>query len=262
MRQTTRLSGLFLAVSSTAVLAYQPLITDDTGTQGQGGNQIEFGINRDRADRAGITTTARVLPFTFTRGVTDALDVFVGVNHTKLSASVPGADVSGNGNPVLGLKWRFYENESSKTSLAIKPQLLLPVSKAKEEAGLGSGHTSYSLTAILNQKTGFGVVHFNLATGRTRYRDASLIPDATLYHASISPVWQLSETWRLALDLGSQSERDARIDTSAEYFEVGAIYSPDKDLDIALGFIRRNDHTSSPDTTTNSVTAGVTWRFR
>lgn len=250
-----------LAASSTAVLAYQPLITDDTGTQGQGGNQLEFGINRDRAEQAGITSTTRVLPFTFTRGLSDTLDVFVGVNHTRISASVPGADASGSGNPALGLKWRFYENDASKTSLAIKPQLLLPVSKAKEAAGLGSGHTSYSLTAILNQETGFGVVHFNLAAGRTRYRDASLIPDATLYHASIAPVWQISATWRLALDLGSQSERDARINTSAEYFEVGAIYSPNKDLDFALGFIRRTDHTSNPDTTTNSVTAGVTWRF-
>ena len=43
------------------------------------------------------------------------------------------------------------------------------------------------------------------------------------------------------------------------YVELGAIYSPGKDLDLALGVIR-NNHDGDVKTTT--LTMGVTWRFR
>ena len=254
-------AGLVVAAASTATWAFQPLITDDTGTQGQGGNQVEFAFNRDRADQAGIANTTHVLPFTYTRGLSDALDVFVSVNHTRLGSSFASADASGSGNPSVGLKWRFYENEASKTSFGIKPELLLPLSESREAAGLGSGRSSYALTAILTQETAFGAVHANLAAGRTRYRDTLANPDASTIRASITPVWEVSEQWKLALDVGNETERAGGNKTRAYFLEIGAIFSPSKDLDFALGLIRRSDRTT-PSTTTNAVTAGVTWRFK
>jgi hypothetical protein len=35
-----------IALSPTLALAFQPLVTDDTGTQGAGGNQLEFSYSR------------------------------------------------------------------------------------------------------------------------------------------------------------------------------------------------------------------------
>jgi len=261
MHSSKLLASLLLAAASTAGWAAQPLITDDTGTQGLGGNQIEFAFNKDRAEQAGITDTTRMLPLTYTRGLSEALDAFVGINHAKLSANLPGAAASGTGNPSLGLKWRFYENEVSKTSFALKPEIRLPINEGKEAAGLGSGRTSYALTAILTQEAAFGAVHANLATERARYRDTTTNPDATLFRVSIAPVWDIDEHWKLVLDVGSETERAGGSKTRAEYFEIGTTYSPNKDLDFALGIIRRTDHTS-PGTTTNAITAGITWRFK
>lgn len=255
------LAGLLCAVASPASHAFQPLVTDDTGTQGTGGNQLEFSANRDREEAAGVTNTAHTLPLTYTRGLTDALDVFVSVNHIRLSSTLPGADASGSGNSSLGVKWRFYEDETSKTSLGFKPELRLPVSEANEARGLGTGRSSYGATLILTRETRFGAVHANLAAGRNRFRDTLANPDATTTRISIAPVWDVSEQWKLALDLGTETEKAGGNDVRANFLELGAIFSPGKDLDFTFGILRRKlDDASS--TAIYSLTAGITWRFK
>jgi hypothetical protein len=42
---------------------------------------------------------------------------------------------------------------------------------------------------------------------------------------------------------------------------IGAVFSPGKDLDFALGVLRNND-TATPQTSTTTATMGLTWRFR
>jgi hypothetical protein len=251
--------GLLLAAAAPFAFAFQPLITDDTGTQGTGGNQIEISVNEDREDSAGVTTKVRTLPVVYTRGLTDALDVFIGANH--ISASAPGFDVSGSGNPSFGAKWRFYDNEESKTSIGLKPEIILPVSSSKENDGLGVGRTSYGLTLILTQEVSFGAVHANLFSGRERFRDPAVIPDASITRASIAPVWDVAEGWALALDVGAETVKAGGVDTRSSFAEIGAIYSPSDDLDFALGLIRATDD-AQPSTETTSATVGVTWRFK
>ncbi len=196
----------------------------------------------------------------YTRGLTDTLDVFIGANHTRIRSGVPGIDASGIGNPSFGAKWRFYENEESKTSFGIKPEIVLPVSSGKENEGLGTGKTSYGLTLILTQEISFGAVHANLFSGRDRFRD-SRSPDASIMRASIAPVWDVAEGWQLALDIGAETEKAGGDNTRTRFAEIGAIYSPNKDLDFALGIIRATDD-AQPGTGTTSATLGVTWRFK
>lgn len=251
--------GLLLA---SAAFAFQPLITDDTGTQGSGGNQLEFSVNEDRASLAGDTTKTRTLQGAYTRGVSDTLDAYFAASLVRIRSTIPGADADGSGNPALGVKWRFFESEESQTSFALKPEVRLPISSAKETAGLGTGRTSYGLTLILSQEVPFGAVHANLATGRNRFSDKVANPDdATTTRASIAPVWDVSEKWKLALDVGRETEVSGGNKTRSDFAEIGTIFSPNKDIDVALGIIRRSDSVN-PSTTTNSVTAGVTWRFK
>ena len=254
-------SGLLVLATTSAAFAFQPLITDDTGTQGKGGHQVEFSYNEDRQSQGGDTTKTHTLPLVYTYGLGDALDVYVAVNHTRISPPAPGIWVSGSGNPALGVKWRFYENEESKTSLAFKPELRLPIDADKETAGLGHGRTSFGAMLILTQEVSFGAVHANLATSRNRFRDQANNPDATTLRASIAPVWDVNEQWKLVLDLGSETETAAGLRIRSTFGEIGAIYSPNKDLDLALGLIRRSDNTS-PSATTTSLTLGITWRFK
>lgn len=256
-----RCAGLLLAALAPAAFAFQPLVTDDTGTQGTAGNQLEFAINRDRASSSASTDTTRTLSLVFTRGLTDALDVFVQASHVSIRSDVPGTDADGAGNPSLGAKWRFFENEASKTSLALKPELLLPVSVAKEGAGLGSGRTSPGLTLILTQEVSFGAIHANLAASRDRYRDPTVSPDATTTRASIAPVWDVAPQWKLALDVGVETQDGGGTKIRSNFAELGAIYSPSESLDFALGLIHGRDN-DNPRVTTTSATLGVTWRFK
>jgi hypothetical protein len=252
------LIALALGALALPAAAFQPLITDDTGTQGERGNQLELSIDEGRAKVAGETTRTRTLPFTYTRGLTDALDVFAGISQIRVSS--PGSSASGAGNPVLGGKWRFFEGEASKTSFALKPEILLPVSEAREASGLGNGKTSWGLTLIVSQEVGFGAIHANLAAGQDKFRDPAA-PKSTFVAASVAPVWDIAPHWQLALDLGYGSEKAGGVTTRARFAELGAIYSPSENLDFALGVIR-STNTTEPRATTNSATLGVTWRFK
>ncbi len=253
-------AALLLTMSVPSSWAFQPLVTDDTGTQGQGQNQLEFAFSDDRIEQSGVLSSSRVLPLTYTRGLSETLDIWLGVNHTHLNSDALGTEfISGNGNPSVGLKWRFHENETSKTSLAMKAELGLPVNPDREAAGLGNGRGYYMLTAILMQETSFGAILVNLASGQVRYSDTLDNPDVTLLRASLAPVWQVNDQWKLALDMGNTRESASNMQTFTRFIEIGAIYSPDKDLDIAFGFINRRDDSSTSNT---GITCGITWRFR
>jgi hypothetical protein len=252
---------LTLAGFSAPAPAFQPLITDDTGTQGSGGKQLEFALYEERARVPGNIERLRTLPIVYTRGLSETLDVFAGYSYARIRSSTPGGDASGGGNPSIGAKWRFYENEQSKTSLAVKPEVLVPVSAGREAAGLGEGRTSGNLTLVFTQEVPFGAIHINAGVGRGRYRDSSNNPDTSTTRASIAPVWDVTDQWKLALDLGMESARAAGVRVRSNFVELGAIYSPGEDLDFALGILRSSDN-DSPGATTHTATAGITWRFR
>jgi len=233
--------------------AYHPLITDDTGTQGMGGNQVEVGYDHARSEAAEVTSSERSIPLAFTRGLSDNLDVFAGVARQ----TIPG---DGWGNVGVGLKWRFFEDEAAKFSLALRPEILFPVSRAKEAAGIGNGKTSYGLNFILTQETRFGELHFNLAADRSNYADTSAFPDRrNLYRVSIAPVWHVAERWKAALDLGVQTNPDRAKKPRMGYVEPGLVYSPSEDLDLSFGLVRDVMDGSA---STTSATFGLTWRFR
>lgn len=242
-----------------AAQAFQPLITDDTGTQGAGGNQLELSINHDRAKAAGEVDRVRTVPLVYTRGITDAIDAFVQVDHTRIRTADPAGNASGAGSPVLGVKWRFYETESG-TSFGLKPEVALPVSEARENQGLGVGKASYGATLILTQEVPFGAIHVNAFGGKERARDSVANPDVKITRFSVAPVWDITGQFKLALDVGTESAAVDSLKARANFVEIGGVYAPNQDVEIALGFIRATDD-STPEVVVNSATAGITWRF-
>ena len=250
-----------IALLPTAALAFQPLITDDTGTQGKSGSQLEASYNRTVSEAFGSRDVARAVPLVYTRGFRDALDLYLGVSHLRLEPAAPATTESGWSNVVLGAKWRFHEDEKSKLSFAIKPEIQFPVSDNKEARGLGTGRTSYGALMIMTQETGFGAVHANLAASRVNFSDNTLsgAQRRSYYRLSVAPVWGVTEQWKLALDTGLTTNPDPTARARMGYVELGAIFSPSKDLDFALGVIRG---LSDGPSRTTQVTAGVTWRFK
>ena len=244
-----------------AASAFQPLVTDDTGTQGAKGNQFEAAYNRTVDEVSGAREVTHEAPLVFTRGITDALDLYAGIGYQRIEPPASGTVERGWGNPAVGAKWRFYEKEASKLSFALKPEIQFPVSDSREARGLGTGKTSYSVNLIMTQETGFGAVHANAVAERVNYADDALnsAERRTLYRLSVAPVWDVAERWKLALDAGLTTNPDRAASASMGYVELGAIYSPGKDLDLALGIIR---NVRDGNVSTTQATVGVTWRFR
>ena len=241
--------------------AYQPLITDDTSTQGTGGNQVEVAINRQEYKSGGITTTTKSFPLTYTRGVTDALDLYGSLSHGRIDSDDPSAEARGHGNPVLGLKWRFYDDKAQKLSIALKPELQIGSSASDESRGVSIGRSGYSGLLILTQETSFGAVHANYAFTRVNYAlESNRAQDRrNLQRLSAVPVYDFAPEWAIAMDAGvtTNSKRSER--SVMGYAEVGLIWSPNKDLDLALGWIA---YGRDGEPRASTLTAGVTWRFR
>ena len=250
-----------IALLPAAAWAFQPLVTDDTATQGAGGNQIEVAYNRTAAESPDTKDITHEVPLVFTRGVSDALDLYVGLTNQRIVPTAPATVERGWSNTVAGAKWRFYDDEASKLSFGLKPEIQFPVSRDKEARGLGTARTSYSATLLMTQETGFGAVHANLVAARVNYADDALnaAERRTIYRLSVAPVWDVAESWKIALDAGLMTNPDLAAKARMGSVELGAIYSFSKDLDFAFGIVR---DILDGDARTTQATVGLTWRFR
>jgi len=197
----------------------------------------------------------------YTRGLGETVDLYAGAVYVDLRPGAGSDEARGAGNPTFGARWRFLDASASETSAAAKPEFLLPVSGNAEAAALGSANLGGNLTFILCQDRPFGAIHINASAGRLRYRASGNNPDSTPMRLSAAPVWQLNPQWRLALDIGAQwvQSFEQRVRTGS--VELGASWSPDDDLDLALSAIRTADY-QNPGTSALAATAGLTWRFK
>ena len=257
---------MLAAVVAAPAAAFQPLVTDDTGTQGTGGNQLEIAYARQRQTTSGSVerVVTRTNPLVIARGIGDTLDLYLGAASQRIATTDAGGGTtqeSGWGNVAIGVKWRFFEDEKSGFSLGVKPEVQWPVSDDKEMRGLGAGRASWGTALLASQKTGFGELHFNLAAGHTGYalESSRAANRSGQWRASVAPVWQVAEKLKLAIDFGIMTNPDRTKRANKAFALLGAVYSPGEDVDIAFGLSRENQG--------NEVTAvqgqvGLTWRFK
>ena len=115
--------------------AFEPLNTDDAGTVAEGFNQIEQYFFTTASHGGGSANTAdvitpgeeyfggqgaRAFPFTYTRGVSDNVELSLGSTYF----AAPRSRFSPVSNKVIAMKWRFAEN--AQWGLAVKPSITLP----------------------------------------------------------------------------------------------------------------------------------------
>jgi hypothetical protein len=256
-----RVCGLAAMLLPAAALAFQPLVTDDTGTQGAGGNQIEAGyfkaVDKDAFSNSKVSTLA----FVYTRGLTETLDAAIALAHLRSRETVSGFSSSGAANPVAGLKWRFYEDEEKKLSLALKPDVRFAISDSAEQNRLDSGKTNARIALLLSRDMDFGSLHANLVLSSNRYADSAIraANRGSLWRLSVAPVFEVAQDWKIALDGGLVTNPQKSERATMGYLELGAIYTAAKGVDLAIGYLReggREGHRSS------LATAGVTWQFK
>jgi hypothetical protein len=204
-------------------MAAHPLVTDDTGTQGAGNNQLE--MNSDHVIfRDG--STLNIGDVTYTRGVTDTLDLFA---DQPMAVSAP----RGLGDTSLGLKWRFFE--SGSTSVAVKTSLSM--ANANDEKGFGNGRNNLSTLLILSQNLGSWDLHYNLGLQTNRYK-SEYMQDAThraLWQASAAATYALTPQLKAVADIGAARNENISTRKNPAYALTGVIYSPYKSIDLDAG---------------------------
>ena len=122
-----------------------PFVTDDPEPAPPGGWEINVPFILERT--AGNTEMNAPL-FDFNYGLPNVqlkLEFPVAIVHENSSGTAAGA-----GDLLLGVKWRFLNNERSQLQLGVYPQLLLPTGDRAQ--GLGQGRPAYVLP-FLAQKS-------------------------------------------------------------------------------------------------------------
>jgi hypothetical protein len=239
---------LLSCVSPTAYALY-PLITEDAGTQGAGGMQIEVSAAQAR-DRKGDSTTRQLNPaVALTYGVVDMVDVFVAIPYLQLRSAGPGdaARSSGWSDPKLGIKWRFYEQ--GNLSVAIVPAVIFPLGDATR--GLGHGRAGYTLPLVLTRQWDGFAFHTDLEATDNRN---TVGERAHLWHASLAIERQFSERLIGVLDVGVDRNPDPQRNLNPAYLLGGVVYSFGR-MDVSAGF-KGKLNSAAPDQT---FLLGLTW---
>lgn len=220
--------------TATAAHAAHPLITEDTGTQGQGGWQLELNVERQRNAGASATQWGSTIAY----GFVDNADLQVGLPYLA-------GEGNGKGDVAIDVKWRFFQRDV--LSLGLKPGVTLPT--GDEERGLGTGRTTVGSLLILSYEPESWSFHTHAGY---RHNRNSLGEPESLRHLSGSIWLKPSAQLKLVADLSTDSGGG---ETLRQYV-LGFIYSVTKDFDIDAGLRR----TRAP-ATDRALLAGITLRW-
>lgn len=257
-------SVLMLATSSTSFAGF-PSITDDTSTQGAGGNQLDFsylfqretngsleieGISLDEENSAG-----NFIISSYTHGLTDNINIFFGASR-QLS------QINGWNNTEIGLKWLFAGDQSEGWSFAARPRIILPVTKSMQNSGLGNAETNGGLTLISSYLTDGAELHLN--AGYVSNRTSSSSEDdsqrTNIWSISAAPIWVINDQWKLSLDFGLVTNPDQ----NSQYLalaEIAVVYAPVEDIQLGVGILTSPAINGQRTNNSLTITTSLTWQF-
>jgi hypothetical protein len=232
-----------------------PLVTDDTGTQGQGKFQLETNGQYDHDKEDGVTTKGGQLNVAVTYGVLDNVDVAVGIPYLFSDSKEDGiaehTKEHGFSDTTLDVKWRFFENNG--VSFAVKPGLDIPTGNSDKGLGAGKlgGHLYLVGTLAVEPWT------FLANVGYMRNETDADDEEKNLWHLSTAALYSLNDQWKLAANLVAERNTDTESNVNPVSAIAGVIFSPTEDIDLDFGV--QTGLTSSA--TDFSILAGVTIRL-
>lgn len=224
--------ALAASLCATALSAHaaHPLLTDDTGTQGAGRWQLELNTDHTRSREGGESAWERTMGVALTRGVTETLDIAVGVPWWHVSE--PGAERQrGVGDVTVQAKWRLHDNAQG-WSLALRPAVTLPTGSASRGLGNGRAGASVALISTLELEDWTWLANAGYAWNNNSVGDRK-----HLWLLSTAVLRALTPQWSLALDVGISRSADPEA-SHERYGLIGVIYHFDKDLDLDAGWRR------------------------
>ncbi len=228
--------GAALMLPAKAAFAAHPLVTDDAGTEGRGNFLLELTVEYAYDDEAGSEETGAEAAVSFAAGLTDSLDVVLGLPYGYSRTEEGGAVTSeedGVSDLSVELKWRFYEGDG--LGLALKPGVTLPT--GDDEKGLGNGRPSYSIALIASKETGHWAFHVNLGYARNEFALASeeAANRQDIWHASVAAEAGVSDRLTVVGNIGIETNPDRASATHPAFVLGGVIYSVTESMNIDLG---------------------------
>lgn len=245
--------------------AFFPFVTDDTGTQGQGGNQLELNYEfvkeySDEIDESGrlintATGISNSVPVTYTFGVTDNVDIFFGIARQT-------GPVNGWQNTEIGAKWVFAGDQSQGWSAAVKPSVILPVSSGMQDDGLGNARTNWGLAFVSSYLADGYEFHVNASytSNRNETTASSEAQRTNIWSLSAAPVLVLNDQWKVGLDFGIETNPGYNSDYST-FGEIGIQYAPMENLQFGLGLIISPTVNSSDNGWSYAIATGLAYQF-
>ena len=247
IRRILALIALYFMVFS--VYAAHPLISEDNGTQGTSGNQVE--VNSDFSTKS--TINSRTAAFTYTYGVSDTLDIFFNMPTTWGATS---GQSTGLNDGSAGVKFRFFEKEG--LSFGVKPELI--IASGNENKGLGTGKNSYSYTLMLEYEYKPLTFLVNFGKAFNRYsRQIDLDEKRTsVTRSSFAILAQLNEIITFVTDFGLADSQDRNQIKHPRFLIIGSIFSINENLEFDIGY-KKGLNSAEID---RQFGLGITWRFK
>lgn len=221
-----RLAFLALGLAGTQVHGAHPLLTEDTGTQGKGGWQLEVNGERQRDPQPEGVPPLRAIQSgtTLSYGVTDTIDFKIDAPYVRHEGFL---DVA------VGFKWRFYED--GPLSLGTLFGISLPT--GDEQKGLGTGRYNAGASGVASWQGERWEFHTHIGL-RT---NSNVIGQRDwLGHFSAAALYRVWQPFRLLLDVAWDS--NPQVESGAfRNTVVGFIWSVTKDFDLDAGLRKGND---------------------
>ncbi|WP_323121119.1 transporter [Burkholderia alba] len=227
--------------------AAHPLVSDDTGTQGDGNWQYE--LNMEQTSKEEGTGRQQLWNTTLTRGFGPSVDLYVNAPYTHVQTRSDEAG-SGFGDIEIGAKWRFLER--GPFSLALKPRINVPT--GDDHHGLGNGRVNAGATLLAQYDAGSFTF---LANAGVNYQPNSHDDMTSLWQVSGAALYHVTDTLHLTVDIGTSRNPDRSHHANPAFLIAGAIYSPRNWLDLDIGY-RRGLNNQTYD---HSLMAGLTARW-
>ena len=242
---------LLCVLSPMSARAAHPLITEDTGTQGQGNLQLELTGEHTTLRESGANQRMALTTAAFSHGVVDSVDVILTVPHLRLGQSAANGTPGAHGLTDLGLdvKWRFYERE--KLSFAFKPGITFPTGDDTRNLGTGRQTWSAYVTASYETAPWTWLLHLGHVHHNNTFSER-----VDIWHASAAAVRQLGDALKLVLDAGIDTNTRNGTTSDPIFAIAGLIWSVRPDFDMDLGL--KTERTDSQ--RANTLLAGLAWR--
>lgn len=243
-------SAVFMATG--VAEAAHPLVTEDTGTQGQGKYQLELQYERVRDDEFNVRDRSSSFATVLSWGFHDKGDLIVTLPYERLDIDDDGSitEESGRGDVGLDAKWRFYENDN--LSFAVKSGLSFAT--GDEDRDLGAGKINYSVLFITSYEAEPWAMHMH--AGYLSNRSSAATDERNhVWHVSVGG-WREIGKLKLVADIGHDTSV-ASGESGSTFAIAGVIYSPSEDIDLDVG-VKKGLNDAEVD---SALLAGLTLRF-